>query len=239
MPSRLSVRVAPWLAATTVVSLPTATLTVQAAPASASVGTAAPEFTLTDTNGKSHALSSFKGKHVVLFFYPLDFTFVCPTELEDLADLYADFQKLGVEIYAVSTDTHFTHKAWHDTSETIRKIQYVMVGDPAGQLTRNFDVMRDGVGLADLAPVLLALPQPLLHELLTEVLVDGPLGDLAEVDDHLVHQRPELPFEHVEDRADRLLARRVHDAGQGEQGQTGADHGFTSWVPEWGRSPAG
>jgi peroxiredoxin (alkyl hydroperoxide reductase subunit C) len=73
--------------------------------------------------------ASMKGKWSVFFFYPADFTFVCPTELGDLADNYAEFQKLGVEIYGVSTDTHFTHKAWHDTSETIGKIQYPLIGD--------------------------------------------------------------------------------------------------------------
>ena len=92
--------------------------------------------------------ADLKGKWSVVFFYPADFTFVCPTELGDLADNYAEFQKLGVEIYAVSTDTHFTHKAWHDTSETIRKIQYPMVGDPTGTITRNFGVMIEEEGLA-------------------------------------------------------------------------------------------
>lgn len=102
-------------------------------------------------NGQFIAVSDadLRGKWSVVFFYPADFTFVCPTELGDLADRYAEFQKLGVEIYAVSTDTHFTHKAWHDTSETIRKIQYVMVGDPTGTITRNFDVMIEEAGLAD------------------------------------------------------------------------------------------
>ena len=90
-----------------------------------------------------------KGKWSVFFFYPADFTFVCPTELGDVADHYEEFQKRGVEIYSVSTDTHFTHKAWHDTSETIGKIQYTMIGDPTGEITRNFDVMREGQGLAD------------------------------------------------------------------------------------------
>jgi peroxiredoxin (alkyl hydroperoxide reductase subunit C) len=93
--------------------------------------------------------ASLKGKWSVVFFYPADFTFVCPTELEDLADNYAEFQKLGVEIYAVSTDTHFSHKAWHDTSAAIKKIQYTMVGDPTGTITRNFDVMIEEAGLAD------------------------------------------------------------------------------------------
>ena len=93
--------------------------------------------------------ADLKGKWSVVFFYPADFTFVCPTELGDLADNYAEFQKLGVEIYAVSTDTHFTHKAWADASETIAKIKYVMVGDPTGTITRNFDVMIEEAGLAD------------------------------------------------------------------------------------------
>jgi len=92
---------------------------------------------------------SFKGKWSVVFFYPADFTFVCPTELGDLADNYAEFKKLGVEIYGVSTDTHFTHKAWHDTSDTIGKIQYPLVGDPTGAITRNFGVMIEEAGLAD------------------------------------------------------------------------------------------
>ena len=94
------------------------------------------------------------GKWAVFFFYPADFTFVCPTELEDLADHYAEFQKLGVEIYSVSTDTHFSHKAWHDSSPAIGKINYTMLGDPSGQVTNNFDAMRPGVGLADRATFL-------------------------------------------------------------------------------------
>lgn len=89
------------------------------------------------------------GKWSIFFFYPADFTFVCPTELGDLADNYAEFQSRDVEIYAVSTDTHFTHKAWHDSSETIGKIQYTMIGDPMGIITRNFDCMREDMGLAD------------------------------------------------------------------------------------------
>jgi peroxiredoxin (alkyl hydroperoxide reductase subunit C) len=93
--------------------------------------------------------ADLKGKWSVVFFYPADFTFVCPTELEDLADNYAQFQKLGVEIYSVSTDTHFSHKAWHDSSPAIGKIQYTMVGDPSGLITNNFGMMREGQGLAD------------------------------------------------------------------------------------------
>ncbi|MCU1370420.1 MAG: ahpC [Ilumatobacteraceae bacterium] len=93
--------------------------------------------------------ANLRGKWSVVFFYPADFTFVCPTELGDMADNYEEFQRLGVEIYSVSTDTHFTHKAWHDTSETIGKIQYPMIGDPTGAITRNFGVMREAQGLAD------------------------------------------------------------------------------------------
>ncbi len=93
--------------------------------------------------------ADLKGKWSIVFFYPADFTFVCPTELGDLADNYEEFKKLGVEIYSVSTDTHFTHKAWHDSSETIGKIQYPMIGDPTGAITRNFGVMIEEEGLAD------------------------------------------------------------------------------------------
>lgn len=93
--------------------------------------------------------ADLKGKWSVVFFYPADFTFVCPTELGDLADHYETFQKLGVEIYSVSTDTHFTHKAWHDSSDTINKIQYPMIGDPTGTITRNFGVMIEEDGLAE------------------------------------------------------------------------------------------
>ncbi len=90
-----------------------------------------------------------RGHWSVVFFYPADFTFVCPTELGDLADHYGELKGLDVEVYSVSTDTHFTHKAWHDTSDTIRKIEYFMIGDPNGQVTNNFGVMREGQGLAD------------------------------------------------------------------------------------------
>ena len=89
------------------------------------------------------------GKWAVVFFYPADFTFVCPTELGDLADNYAEFRRLGVEVYSVSTDTHFTHKAWHSTSDTIGKIEYPMLGDATGQITRNFGMMREDQGLAN------------------------------------------------------------------------------------------
>ncbi|MET0361761.1 MAG: alkyl hydroperoxide reductase subunit C [Sphingobium sp.] len=90
-----------------------------------------------------------KGKWAVFFFYPADFTFVCPTELEDLADIYPTLQGLGVEVYSVSTDTHFSHKAWHDTSPAIGKINYYMLGDQNHDISNMFGVLRPGVGLAD------------------------------------------------------------------------------------------
>ena len=93
--------------------------------------------------------ADLKGKWSVVFFYPADFTFVCPTELGDLADNYAEFQRLGVEVYSVSTDTHFTHKAWHGSSDTIGKIEYPMLGDPTLEISRNFEILREGQGLAD------------------------------------------------------------------------------------------
>lgn len=92
---------------------------------------------------------NLKGKWSVVCFYPADFTFVCPTELEDLQNSYEELKSLGVEVYSVSTDTHFTHKAWHDSSETIKKITYVMIGDPSHTLSRNFDVLIEAEGLAD------------------------------------------------------------------------------------------
>lgn len=89
------------------------------------------------------------GKWSVFFFYPADFTFVCPTELEDLADKYSEFKEAGCEIYSVSTDSHFVHKAWHDTSDTIKKLQYPMLADPTGVISRGFEVMIEGDGMAE------------------------------------------------------------------------------------------
>ena len=89
------------------------------------------------------------GKWSVFFFYPADFTFVCPTVLEDLANKYEEFQKIGCEIYSVSCDTHYVHKAWHDASKTIQKINYPMLADPTGVLARGFDVMIEEDGLAE------------------------------------------------------------------------------------------
>ncbi|WP_315907030.1 alkyl hydroperoxide reductase subunit C [Priestia koreensis] len=92
---------------------------------------------------------NMKGKWSVVCFYPADFTFVCPTELADLQKEYATLKDLGVEVYSVSTDTHFTHKAWHDHSEAISSIEYVMIGDPSQKISRNFEVLNEEEGLAD------------------------------------------------------------------------------------------
>ncbi|MDX1589674.1 MAG: alkyl hydroperoxide reductase subunit C [Oleiphilaceae bacterium] len=92
---------------------------------------------------------NLKGQWSVFFFYPADFTFVCPTELGDLADNYDEFKKLGVEIYSVSTDTHFTHKAWHSSSETIGKVTFPMIADPTHTLSRHFDVLVEEDGVAE------------------------------------------------------------------------------------------
>lgn len=94
-------------------------------------------------------LADFRGQWLVLAFYPADFTFVCPTELEELAQLYPEFQQLGAEIISISTDTAYVHKAWHDTSPAIRKIQYPMAADPTGRASRAFGTYlpEEGVSL--------------------------------------------------------------------------------------------
>ncbi len=97
---------------------------------------------------KTVKLSDYKGKWVVLFFYPADFTFICPTELGDLADKYAELQQLGCEVLSISTDTAFVHKAWHDASETIKKIKFPMVADPAGQICNAYGTMIPMEGLS-------------------------------------------------------------------------------------------
>ena len=110
-----------------------------------------PEFTATAYhNGKFVPVTqaSFMGKWSVVVFYPADFTFVCPTELGDLADKYAKLKEMGVEVYSVSTDTHFVHKAWHDASETIKKIKFHMLADPTGHLSRFFGVHIEDAGMA-------------------------------------------------------------------------------------------
>lgn len=115
------------------------------------VGHEVPEFSMAAFHNEEIndiKLSDFKGKWVVLVFYPADFTFVCPTELEDIALLYPEFQKAGAEVISVSTDTAFVHKAWHDESTAIGKVAYPMGADPTGTVSRLFGVYMDETGLA-------------------------------------------------------------------------------------------
>lgn len=101
-------------------------------------------------NGEFKTVSSedLKGKWAIFFFYPADFTFVCPTELVDLQEKYSKLQEMGVEVYSVSCDTHFVHKAWHDTSDSIKKIQYTMLADPLAVLAKGFGVYIEEEGMA-------------------------------------------------------------------------------------------
>jgi len=97
---------------------------------------------------KKVKLSDYKGKWLILFFYPADFTFVCPTELSEMADLYEEFKKMNAEVISMSTDTVFVHKAWHDNSPTIKKITFPMGADPTGKISREFGVYIEEEGLA-------------------------------------------------------------------------------------------
>ncbi len=118
------------------------------------VGESVPDFEFEvyqKENIKKMSLSSLRGKWAVLVFYPADFTFVCPTELEEYAHLYSKFQELNAEVISVSSDTVFTHKAWHDTSEAISRINYPMAADPSGKLAYAFGVLIEG-GEAELTP---------------------------------------------------------------------------------------
>lgn len=114
------------------------------------------EFSATAYNPKAEEFftvtnEDLKGKWNVIMFYPADFTFVCPTELEDLQEQYETLQSMGVEVYSVSTDTHFVHKAWHDNSDAIGKLEFSMIGDPTKYIARNFDVLDEDSGLAQRA----------------------------------------------------------------------------------------
>ena len=102
-----------------------------------------------DNSFKTVTKEDVLGKWSVFFFYPADFTFVCPTELEDLNNIYDKFQDAGCEIYSVSTDSHFVHKAWHDHSERISKLQYPMLADPTHALAKDFEVLIEADGLAE------------------------------------------------------------------------------------------
>jgi len=97
---------------------------------------------------KNISLEDYRGKWIVLFFYPADFTFVCPTELGELADNYETFRQMNTEILSVSTDTEFVHKAWHDHSETIKKIKFPMVADPTGSICRDYGTYINEEGLS-------------------------------------------------------------------------------------------
>jgi len=100
---------------------------------------------------KKVSLEDYKGKFVVLFFYPADFTFVCPTELEDMANNYNKLQKLGVEVLSISTDTHFVHAAWHNDSPRVGKIEFPMLGDSDHKISIDYEVLREEGGVADRA----------------------------------------------------------------------------------------
>lgn len=106
---------------------------------------------------KTYKFSDFRGKWLVVMFYPADFTFVCPTELEDMAKLYPKFTELGAEVVSFSTDTVFVHKAWHDTSEAIKKIDFPMAADPTGKVASAFGVLIEGGDMALVADEGLAL----------------------------------------------------------------------------------
>lgn len=111
----------------------------------------APEFTEDAfLNGeiKKINLTDYKGKWVILFFYPADFTFVCPTELGELAKHYEELKDLGCEVISVSTDTAFVHKAWHDTSDTIKNIKFPMLADPAMRVCKSYGTLIEDEGLS-------------------------------------------------------------------------------------------
>ena len=115
------------------------------------INTQVPPFKTTAfLNGKFVDVSdeSMKGKWSVLIFMPAAFTFNCPTEVEDAAENYAEFQKAGAEVYIVTTDTHFSHKVWHQTSPAVGKAKFPLVGDPTHVLTKAFDVYIPEEGLA-------------------------------------------------------------------------------------------
>ena len=97
---------------------------------------------------KEITLSEYLGRWIVLFFYPADFTFVCPTELRELAKNYEVFKEMGVEIFSISTDTEFAHKAWHDASESIKLIDFPMIADPTGKICRNYGTYIENEGLS-------------------------------------------------------------------------------------------
>ena len=97
---------------------------------------------------KKISLNDYKGKWVILFFYPADFTFVCPTELGELADKYEEIKKLGGEVISVSVDTAFVHKTWHDHSPTIKKIKFPMLADPTRRVCCAYNTLIENEGVS-------------------------------------------------------------------------------------------
>jgi peroxiredoxin (alkyl hydroperoxide reductase subunit C) len=125
---------------------------------------------------RKFSLENYRGKFVVLFFYPADFTFVCPTELEDMADNYSKLQELNVEVLSISTDTHFVHAAWHADSPKIKKIKFPMIADPNHEISINYNVLRDEEGVADRATFVID-PDGIVKAI---EITDEPIGRNAE-----------------------------------------------------------
>jgi peroxiredoxin (alkyl hydroperoxide reductase subunit C) len=153
------------------------------------LNTQAPSFkatALVDNQFKDLSLEDAKGKFLVLFFYPADFTFVCPTELEDMAKHYEEIKELGGEVYSVSTDTHFVHKAWHDESTAVGKIKFPMLGDANHAISNAYGVLREE-GVADRATIIIDPDQVIKAIEIT----DEPIGRNA---DELVRKLKALKF---------------------------------------------
>jgi NADH-dependent peroxiredoxin subunit C len=115
------------------------------------IGEPVPDFTAdayTDNDLKKVKLSDYKGNWVVLLFYPADFTFICPTELVEAADNLETYKKLGAAVLSISTDTAFVHKAWHDSSPTMRRVTYPMLADPTGNICKMFGTYIESEGLS-------------------------------------------------------------------------------------------
>ncbi|MBU6371066.1 MAG: peroxiredoxin [Patescibacteria group bacterium] len=118
----------------------------------AEVGLPAPDFeakALHQNKEISVKLSDYRGKWAIIFFYPKDFTFICPTELEEMAEYYPKFQKLNTEVLSVSVDTVEVHKAWHDTSKAIKKVKFPMLSDATHEISELYAtyIPEEGVSL--------------------------------------------------------------------------------------------
>lgn len=135
----------------------------------------APEFKATafvDNSFKDINMKDYEGKFIILFFYPADFTFVCPTELEDMAEHYTKLKEINVEILSVSTDTHFVHAAWHQSSPKVGKITFPMLGDPSQEISKAYNVLREGEGVADRATFIID-PEGIIKGI---EITDEPIG---------------------------------------------------------------